>query len=98
MKCTWGHGSRNDHNGEGYLNYREISKELIPYLKKMNFTHVEFMPVSEYPFDGSWGYQVTGYFAPSQRFGSPDDFKYLIDQLHHNKIGCDYRLGTSSFS
>ena len=74
------------HEDGSLYSYREIEKELVPYLKDMAYTHVEFMPVSEYPFDGSWGYQVTGYFSPSARFGSPDDFKFLIDSLHKNNI------------
>lgn len=73
--------------GDAYLNYREIAHLLTPYLKKMGYTHVEFMPVFEHPYDGSWGYQVCSYFAPTSRFGNPDDFKYLIDTLHREGIG-----------
>ena len=69
------------------LNYRALADELIPYIKKMGFTHVEFMPIMEHPYAPSWGYQVTGYFAPTSRFGSPDDLRFLIDQLHQNQIG-----------
>ena len=68
------------------LTYRQLADELIPYLLDMNFTHVEFLPVSEYPYDGSWGYQPLGLFAPTSRFGTPDDFKYLVDQCHQNGI------------
>ncbi|GAA0892175.1 1,4-alpha-glucan branching protein GlgB [Fulvivirga kasyanovii] len=69
------------------LSYREMATELPAYVKKMGFTHVEFMPVMEHPFFGSWGYQITGYFAPSSRFGSPQDFMHLIDALHREGIG-----------
>ena len=70
-----------------YMTYRELAKKLVAYVKKMNFTHVELMPVTEYPYDGSWGYQPIGLFAPTQRFGSPDDFRYLIDSFHQAGIG-----------
>lgn len=70
-----------------FMTYREMAVELTAYCKEMNFTHVEFMPVMEHPFYGSWGYQITGYFAPSSRFGTAQDFMYLIDQLHQAGIG-----------
>ena len=70
-----------------FLTYQELSEELVAYVKDMNFTHVELMPIMEYPYDPSWGYQLTGYFAPTSRFGYPEDFKLLVDQLHQNGIG-----------
>jgi 1,4-alpha-glucan branching enzyme len=77
----------NKHDEDSYNNYQQIADLLVPYVKEMGFTHVEFMPVMEYPFDGSWGYQVTGYFAPTARFGEPEGLMYLIDQLHQAGIG-----------
>ncbi|WP_430424656.1 1,4-alpha-glucan branching protein GlgB [Maribacter litoralis] len=70
-----------------FLTYKEFAKDLVEYVKEMGFTHVEFMPVMEYPYDPSWGYQLTGYFAPTSRFGSPEEFKMLIDTFHKNDIG-----------
>src|SRR3989338_3628089 len=70
-----------------YLTYREIAAPLAEYVKELRFTHVELMPIMEHPFDLSWGYQVTGYFAPTSRFGTPEDFMYLVDHLHRNGIG-----------
>lgn len=69
------------------LTYRELAHELADYVAEMGFTHVELLPVAEHPYDGSWGYQVTGYFAPTSRYGSPDDFKYFVDHLHQKGIG-----------
>jgi 1,4-alpha-glucan branching enzyme len=74
-------------NENRYLTYREIAESLTDYVKDLGFTHVEFLPVMEHPFYGSWGYQTTGYFAPTSRYGTPEDFMYLVDYLHQNGIG-----------
>lgn len=73
-------------NGD-FLTYRELAVDLVAYIKEMGYTHVEFMPIMEYPYDPSWGYQLTGYFAPTSRFGTPEDFKFLVDAFHQNDIG-----------
>jgi len=73
--------------GNRFLTYREMALWLVEYLKEMGFSHVEFLPIMEHPFYGSWGYQTVGYFAPTSRYGTPQDFMYLIDQLHQNGIG-----------
>ncbi|MFL5788070.1 MAG: 1,4-alpha-glucan branching protein GlgB [Flavisolibacter sp.] len=83
--ASWMRPDRN--NEESYNDYYMIAERLVPYIKEMGFTHVEFMPVMEHPFDGSWGYQCTGFFAPTSRFGEPEGFMHLIDQLHQNDIG-----------
>lgn len=82
---SWMRPDKNDENR--YNTYLQIAERLVPYLTEMGFTHVEFMPVMEHPFDGSWGYQGTGFFAPTSRFGTPEDFMHLIDALHDANIG-----------
>lgn len=80
-------GSFMRHEDNSYCTYRELALELAPYVKQMGYTHVELLPVSEHPFDGSWGYQVTGFFSPTSRFGTPEDFKFFVSTLHSYGIG-----------
>ena len=77
---------KRDHSGN-VLGYRELADQLVKYVKELGFTHIELMPITEHPLDASWGYQTTGYFAPTSRFGAPDDFRYFIDTCHQNYIG-----------
>ena len=83
--ASWMRPDKN--NEEAYNTYEQITERMVPYVKEMGFTHVEFMPVMEHPFDGSWGYQGTGYFAPTSRFGTPQDFAAMVDAFHHAGIG-----------
>jgi 1,4-alpha-glucan branching enzyme len=82
-----GSWKRASEDNNRFLNYREIAKELVKYVKEMGYTHIEILPVAEHPFDGSWGYQITGYYSITSRYGAPEDFMYLVDTCHQNDIG-----------
>ena len=84
---SWRKHPQNEHDEDGFYNYRELAHSLAEYVKDMGYTHVELMGIAEHPFDGSWGYQVTGYYAPTSRYGTPNDFQYFVNYMHKNKIG-----------
>lgn len=86
-ECHLGSWKKVTDEGERFLTYRELADDLLPYVKEMGFTHIELMPITEHPFDGSWGYQTLGYYAVTSRFGTPDDFKFFVDRCHQEGIG-----------
>lgn len=84
---SWKKHPLNDRDEDGFYNYRELAHSLADYIKEMGYTHVELMGIAEHPYDGSWGYQVIGYYAPTSRYGTPEDFQYFVNYMHKNKIG-----------
>lgn len=84
---SWKKHPRHEGDEDGFYNYKELAHDLVEYVKDMGYTHVELMGIAEHPFDGSWGYQVTGYYAPTSRYGTPADFMYFVNYMHKNKIG-----------